>query len=61
MGATSQEMTGECGVANRQAKNKFHLKAYICRLKSRVVLHIFRVHAQMLAVTKLYVPAMDVS
>jgi hypothetical protein len=27
-GAMSQEMTGECGVANRQAKNKFHLKAY---------------------------------
>jgi hypothetical protein len=32
----------------------------MCRLKSRVVLHIFRVHAQILAFTKLYVLAMDV-
>ena len=43
------------------SKIKFHLKAYICRLQSRVVLHIFRVHAHILAVTKLYVLAMDVS
>jgi hypothetical protein len=54
-------MTRKCGVANRQVNNKFHLKAYICRLKSHVVLYIFRVHAQILASTKLYVLAMDVS
>jgi hypothetical protein len=52
---------GSGDVANREANqiNQFGLKAYICRVKSSVVLHIFCFHAQISAVTKLYVLTMD--
>jgi len=52
-------------VANQKVKKKkkkkktIVIKAYICSLKSRVVRHIFCFHAQISAVAKLYVLAMD--